>query len=762
MGIDSKVMYYDKPANKWTEALPLGNGKLGAMVYGGVEKEKIALNLDELWSGYPNDSYNERAYPAFLKARELTLAGKLHEAQEVLQADFNYRFSQAYMPLGDLNLEFLHKDENVTDYSRTLDLERAVLDTKYVADGVRFTRTHFASYPKNALIIKISADKAGCVSLNASMSSPLKSISFIENDLVILDGECPKDSSPNYDDKSYPEYSDNPAEQGIAFRGVLKVINCGGSVKSEGDTICVRDADSVVLVFIADSSFNGYDKHPRLESKEYKEPLYKRIKELASLDFDKALDEHISDFSSLFDRSELDLGTDNKESVPTDKRIIDFADGVSDLGLYTLLYNFGKYMLISGSRVGSQPLNLQGIWNDLIDPPWNANYTVNINTEMNYYAVLMCALPELHLPLIEMIKELSVAGEKTAKEYYNAPGFVVHHNVDLWRHTKPVPGHAQWAFWPMGSGWLCRHLYDHYFYTNDIEFLKDTAYPIMKKAAVFYLNMLIEDENGELVFAPSTSPEHSFWYNGKLCPISKTSSMTMTIIKELFLNVIKSGNILNTDAEFISELQSVVPKLQGLKIGDNGVILEWNEPREENEIDHRHLSHMYALHPAGFIHPLYTPELAEAAKKTLERRGDEGPGWSLVWKINLWVRLWDGNRGLKLLNMLLRPVERLDFKGKFCGGVYPNLFDCHPPFQIDANFGVICSITEMLMQSEEGVIFLLPALPDKWQNGSVKGLVAKGNIRVDIEWRNGSLYKYQLHGDTKNLKVYYKGAIINQ
>ena len=642
------------------------------------------------------------------------------------------------MPLGNLEIDFDGKGR-VKNYKRYLDLENSVAGVEYVRNGVSYKREYFASYPSKAIAAKFSSE-GGKMSFTFGLTSKLRSSSYVEGNTVILDGECHGEN--NIDNESGNKiYFDEPEMRGMRFRAVVKVIT-DGTMKTVENRISVTDATEAVLFFVAETSFNGWDKHPFIEGKEYKTPCAERLAALSNYENEKAI--HIKDYTELYNRVKLDLG-EGRGDLETSKRLVAFKRNKNDVSLVTLVYNYGRYLAISSSRIGSQPSTLQGIWNDRITPPWHSNYTVNINTEMNYWPVLMCRMPEVNYPLIEMVKELSISGEKAAKGQYGAKGWTSHHNVDLWRLSTPVSGSAQWAFWHGSSGWLCEHLFEHYEYTNDVDYLRNTAYPIMKKAAEFYLDIMTEYE-GKLVLAPGTSPENTFEYEGKRCCVAKYSTMSMSIAKELFLNCIKACKILGEDASFAKELDETLAKMADFKLGSDGQLLEFDDDYPEVEIHHRHVSHLYALHPARLITVDGTPDLAKACRRTLERRGDNGTGWSLGWKINFWARLFDGDHALKLIELQLRPVKSIGINYTNGGGTYENLFDAHPPFQIDGNFGFVSGITEMLMQSYDGKIYILPALPSKWKNGKVSGLLAKGGVIVDIEWKDGKAVSYSLEG----------------
>lgn len=462
-------------------------------------------------------------------------------------------------------------------------------------------------------------------------------------------------------------------------------------------------------------------------------------------DMKRLKERHVADYKKYYDRVDIDLGC-GKETVPTSRRLSEFVRNKSnDNALYSLLFNYGRYLTISASREGTQAMTLQGIWTYKMCSPWRSNYTTNINTEMNYWPTLMCSMPELNLPLISFITDLSQSGRETAEKYYGAGGFCVHHNVDLWRISTPSKGKAVWSFWPLAGAWLCRHLYEHYEYTLDTDFLKSTAVPIMEEAARFCLDMLVDDGNGSLIFAPSTSPEHQFLKDGKTCSVSKTTFMTMGIIRDLFGNILKAVEVLGISDEITEEIKKTEPLLLPFGIGSKGQLLEWYDDETTAEPHHRHVSHLYPLHPANLIDVEKTPELADAAVKTLELRGDGGTGWSLGWKINFWARLRRKDKVIKLIDNQLRCIKPSSIT-RHGGGTYPNMLDAHPPFQIDGNFGATSGIAQALMQSYDNRILILPALPDKWKNGHIHGLTAKGSVRVDIDWENNRLTKLILTG----------------
>lgn len=758
-------LLYNKPAEKWVEALPLGNGRIGAMVFSIPDRDVFMLNEDTLWSGYPRDTNVADAADYNLKALELVKQKKYKEAEECIEDHMLGGYTQSYMPLGDLRLDFPSIDrENVTSYSRELNLNNAIVTTSFFHKGVRYKREAFVSYPDQCMIIRLSADKGQSISFSASFSSQLKSATAVEGNTALLDGICPSHVEPNYINSHNPIiYEKEDHKKGIGFRAAAIIENHGGKVVAKDNSIHVEDANSVVIKLCVRTSFNGYDKQPFLEGKDYKRDCQDDHDKIQGQPFDILKARHVEDYQELFNRVLLNLDSDKKDCIPTDRRLELFQETQDDKGLYELIFQYGRYLLIASSREGTQPANLQGIWNKEMRPPWSSNYTLNINTEMNYWPAEMCNLSELHQPLFDLIDGLRVTGAKTAKLHYGAGGFTAHHNTDIWRLSNPVGdfgrGTAGYAFWPMAAGWLCRHLFEHYEYTLDKEFLEYRAYPAISDAATFYMDMLVEDEEGYLIMSPTTSPENAFIYGGEICKVSKTATMTIAIIKEVFANFIKCCEALSIEDEMSRGIRDKISRLYPYRVGSKGQLLEWEEEFQEPEPHHRHISHIYPLYPGFEITRLETPDLAEACRKTLNLRGDDGTGWSLGWKINTWARLHDGNRALKLLKRQLRYVSESNTDYMGGGGTYANLFDAHPPFQIDGNFGACAGIAELFLQSYDDKVLILPALPDELSEGRIKGLCAKGGIVTDITFHNGGLEKmdfYTTSGESRQVTFIYK------
>ena len=757
-------LWYDNPATYFEEALVLGNGTQGATVFGGIGTDKIYLNDLTLWSGEPvNANMNPNAYKNLPDIRK-ALNEKNYKKAEQLYKKLQGKYSESYAPLGTLFLD-MNDDPFITDYYRALNIDSAIARVKTISNNNVVEREYLVSNPDKVFAIHLTSKKAGALGFTIRFESLLANAKNVNANTFIVNGYAPIKADPNYVGKSKNNVVFDP-KKGTRFSTQIKIQTTTGKISQTDSTLSLADATEATIYVSIATSFNGFDKNPATNGVNNVVLSTTQLNQALQKGWTEIKKRHVADYQKFFKRVELKIANKELADIPTDQRLKRYAEGAVDPYLETLYFQYGRYLLISSSRTNGVPANLQGLWNSYIQPPWSSNYTMNINAEENYWLAENTNLSEMHQPFLQFINNLSTTGKITAKTFYNLPGWVVHHNSDIWAMSNPVgdfgKGEPVWANWPMGGAWSSAHLWEHYLYTQDKTFLEQKAYPLMKGAAEFCLGFLVPDSAGRFITSPSTSPENNFKTPaGYIGSTFYGGTADMAMIRELFLDILSAQQVLKNDNEFASKINIALTNLLPYQVSKKGHLQEWYYDWEDADPKHRHQSHLYGLYPGNHITVDKTPALAAAAKKTLEIKGDETTGWSKGWRINLWARLKDGDRAYKMYRELLKfvPPDETKENYKNAGGTYPNLLDAHPPFQIDGNFGGAAAVAEMLVQSNGEVIELLPALPKAWPSGEVKGLKARGNYEINMRWNAGQVTNLVIRSSKPTAQVLMNGKL---